>query len=107
MDLRLTPEQASLRDQADVFARSLEPLVDTSPEARRQGMPSDGDSREVTAELGRAGWIGMTWPVDVGGRGLSHVDTALVEDVLGYHWLPLSLYLRSYNTVGCALERCA
>ncbi len=107
MELRLSPEQASLREQAEVFARSLEPLAEASPEARRQGMPSDGDSREVTAELGRAGWIGMTWPVEVGGRGLSHVDTALMEDVLGYHWLPLSLYLLSYKTVGCALERFA
>lgn len=105
MELRLTFEQAALRDQAEVFARSLEPLAEASPEALRQGMPSDGDSRKVTAELGRAGWIGMTWPVAVGGRGLSHVDTAVVEDVLGYHWLPLSLYLLSYKTVGCALER--
>jgi alkylation response protein AidB-like acyl-CoA dehydrogenase len=107
VELRLTAEQASLREQAEAFARSLEPLADASPEPRRQGMPSDGDSREVTAALGRGGWIGMTWPVEAGGRGLSHVDTALVEDVFGYHWLPLSLYLLSYKTVGCALERFA
>ena len=105
MELRLTSEQRALREQAEVLARELEAVAERSPEARRQGMPSDGDSREVTAELGRAGWIGMTWPVEVGGRGLSHVDAALVEDVLGYHWLPLSLYLLSYKTVGCALER--
>ena len=49
----------------------------------------------------------MTWPEALGGRGLSHVDAALVEDVLGYHWLPLSLYLLSYKTIGCALERFA
>jgi alkylation response protein AidB-like acyl-CoA dehydrogenase len=105
VELRLTPEQASLVEQAEVLAKSLEPLARTGSEFRRQGMPSDGDSREVTAELGRAGWIGMTWPVELDGRGLSHVDSALVEDVLGYHWLPLSLYLLSYKTVGCALER--
>lgn len=70
-------------------------------------MLSDGDSREVTRALGGAGWIGMTWPEELGGRGLTHVDTALVEDVLGYHWLPLSLYLLSYKTVGCAVERFA
>jgi len=104
VELRLTLEQTALREQAEVFARSLAPLVEASPEWSRQGMPSDGDSREVTAELGRAGWIGMTWPIELGGRGLSHVDTALVEDVLGHHWLPLSLYLLSYKTVGCALE---
>ena len=49
----------------------------------------------------------MTWPEERGGRGLTHVDAALVEDVFGYHWLPLSLYLLSYKTIGCALERFA
>ena len=49
----------------------------------------------------------MTWPEELGGRGLTHVDAALAEEVLGYHWLPLSLYLLSYKTIGCALERFA
>ncbi len=105
MDLRLTPEQEALREQADAFARGLRPLLEGDPEWRRQGMLSDGDSREVTRALGDAGWIGMTWPEEVGGRGLTHVDAALVEEALGYYWLPLSLYLLSYKTVGCALER--
>ena len=105
MDLRLTEQQVSLREEVAAFAETLRPMLEEDPEWRRQGMLSDGDSREVTLELGRAGWIGMTWPADVGGRGLSHVDAALVEDVLGYHWLPLSLYLLSYKTIGCALER--
>jgi len=107
VDLRLTPAQIELREEAGAFARGLRPFLEDDPEWRRQGMLSDGDSREVTLELGRAGWIGMTWPAEVGGRGLSHVDAALVEEILGYHWLPLSLYLLSYKTVGCALERFA
>ena len=105
MDLRLTDDQIDLRVEAYAFAEGLRPFLEADPEWHRQGMLSDGDSKEVTAELGRAGWIGMTWPKDVGGRGLSHVDAALVEEVLGYHWLPLSLYLLSYKTIGCALER--
>jgi alkylation response protein AidB-like acyl-CoA dehydrogenase len=107
VDLRLTPAQLELREEAGELARGLRPLLAADPEWRRQGMLSDGDSREVTRELGRAGWIGMTWPAEVGGRGLTHVDAALVEEILGYHWLPLSLYLLSYKTVGCALERFA
>lgn len=105
VDLRLSPEQIALREEAAAFARSMRPLLERDPTWRRQGMLSDGDSREVTRALGEAGWIGMTWPAELGGRGLSHVDAALVEEVLGYHWLPLSLYLLSYKTVGCALER--
>ena len=105
MDLRLTEQQLALRAEARTFAESLRPALEADPEWRRQGMLSDGDSKEITLELGRAGWIGMTWPKEMGGRGLSHVDAALVEDVFGYHWLPLSLYLLSYKTIGCALER--
>ena len=107
MDLRLTEAQLALRDEAAAFAESLRPILADDPEWRRQGMLSDGDSREVTRALGEAGWIGMTWPEKLGGRGLTHVDTALVEDVFGYHWLPLSLYLLSYKTIGSALERFA
>lgn len=107
MDLRLSPEQIALREEAAAFARGLRPALEADPEWRRQGMLSDGDSRQVTRALGAAGWIGMTWPEELGGRGLTHVDAALVEDVFGYHWLPLSLYLLSYKTVGCALERFA
>ena len=107
MDLRLSDEQFALREEARDFAATLRPTLESDPEWRRQGMLSDGDSREVTQALGEAGWIGMTWPEDLGGRGLSHVDAALVEDVFGYHWLPLSLYLLSYKTIGCALERYA
>ena len=107
MDLQLTDEQRALREEAAAFAQGLAPTLADDPEWRRQGMLSDGDSREVTRALGEAGWIGMTWPEELGGRGLSHVDAALVEDVLGYHWLPLSLYLLSYKTIGCALERFA
>jgi len=105
MNLALTDEQVRLREEARTFSESLRPLLQADPEWRRQGMLSDGDSKEITLELGRAGWIGMTWPEEIGGRGLSHVDAALVEDVFGYHWLPLSLYLLSYKTIGCALER--
>jgi 3-oxocholest-4-en-26-oyl-CoA dehydrogenase alpha subunit len=107
VDLRWSDEQRALRAEATAFAAALRPQLEADPEWRRQGMLSDGDSREVTRALGEAGWIGMTWPEELGGRGLSHVDTALVEEVLGYHWLPLSLYLLSYKTIGCALERYA
>jgi alkylation response protein AidB-like acyl-CoA dehydrogenase len=107
VDLRLTERQVALREEAAAFATSLRPGLEEDPEWRRQGMLSDGDSRVMTRALGDAGWIGMTWPAERGGRGLTHVDTALVEDVFGYHWLPLSLYLLSYKTIGCALERYA
>ena len=107
MDLRLSDQQHALREEATAFALKVRPVLEGDPEWLRQGLLSDGDSREITRLLGEAGWIGMTWPQEHGGQGLTHVDAALVEDVFGYHWLPLSLYLLSYKTIGCALERFA
>ena len=107
MDLRPTDEQWALREEAAAFCASVRPLLEADPEWRRQGMLSDGDSTAVNRALGEAGWIGMSWPRELGGRGLSRLDATLVEEVFGYHWLPLSSYLLSYKTIGAALERFA
>jgi alkylation response protein AidB-like acyl-CoA dehydrogenase len=82
-------------------------VLEEDPEWRRQGMLSDGDSPAVNRALGEAGWIGLSWPKELGGRGLSRLDATLVEEIFGYHWLPLSSYLLSYKTIGAAIERFA
>ena len=105
MHLEPTPEQTALREEASEFARGLRPLLEVDPEWWRQGMLSDGDSVAVNRALGEAGWIGMSWPLELGGRGLSRLTATLVEEVFGYHWLPLSSYLLSYKTIGAAIER--
>jgi 3-oxocholest-4-en-26-oyl-CoA dehydrogenase alpha subunit len=105
LHLRPTAEQGALRADAAAFCASLRPLLEADPEWLRQGMLSDGDSVAVNRALGEAGWIGMSWPVEVGGRGLSRLTATLVEEVFGYHWLPLSSYLLSYKTIGAAIER--
>jgi alkylation response protein AidB-like acyl-CoA dehydrogenase len=107
VDLRFTPQQERLRDEAAAFCRGVRPLLEDDSDWRRQGMLSDGDSREVNEALGRAGWIGLSWPEEYGGRGLTRLDATVVEEVLGYHWIPLSSYLLSYKTIGAALERYA
>jgi alkylation response protein AidB-like acyl-CoA dehydrogenase len=107
MDLRPTPAQERLRAEAAAFCASVRPLLETDPGWRRQGMLSDGDSLAINRLLGEAGWIGLSWPVELGGRGLTRLDATLVEEVLGYHWLPLSSYLLSYKTIGAAIERFA
>ncbi len=58
MDLALTDEQIALREEARTFSEGLRPLLEADPEWRRQGMLSDGDSKEVTLKLGRAGCSG-------------------------------------------------
>ncbi|MGH2891210.1 MAG: acyl-CoA dehydrogenase family protein, partial [Solirubrobacteraceae bacterium] len=92
---------------ADDFARGLAPAIAAEPQLRHQGMPSDGDSDAVYRALGDGGWIGVHWPVALGGRGLSSLHTLACEERFGYHWLPLSGYLLSVKTIGNALLRFA
>jgi alkylation response protein AidB-like acyl-CoA dehydrogenase len=105
--LRPTAEQTALRADAAAFCAGLRPVLEGEPEWWRQGMLSDGDSVAVNRAIGEAGWIGMSWPAELGGRGLSRLTATLVEEVFGYHWLPLSSYLLSYKTIGAAIERFA
>jgi 3-oxocholest-4-en-26-oyl-CoA dehydrogenase alpha subunit len=105
--LALSVRVEELADQADAFARSLSDLITAEPQLRHQGMPSDGDSRAVYRALGEAGWIGVNWPRELGGRGLSSLHTLACEERFGYRWLPLSGYLLSVKTIGNALLRFA
>ncbi|MDH6198190.1 alkylation response protein AidB-like acyl-CoA dehydrogenase [Mycobacterium frederiksbergense] len=68
-----------------------------------QGSPSDADSREAYTAYGKAGLIGMHWPVRFGGRGFDSAVTFAVEEQMGYQWLPMSSYLLSVKTIGNAL----
>jgi 3-oxocholest-4-en-26-oyl-CoA dehydrogenase alpha subunit len=100
-------EVEDLAAAADAFACSLAGVVESDPALRHQGMPSDGDSHEVYRALGEGGWIGVHWPVELGGRGLSSLHTLACEERFGYRWLPLSGYLLSVKTIGNALLRFA
>jgi 3-oxocholest-4-en-26-oyl-CoA dehydrogenase alpha subunit len=93
--------------RADAFAAKLAPQAHEEPQNRFQGMPSDGDSRAINSAMGQAGWIGLHWPADLGGRGLSPMHTVAAEERFGYHWLPLSGYLLSVKTIGNAMLRFA
>ena len=57
--------------------------------------------------MGEGGWIGVHWPRELGGRGLTSLHTLACEERFGYRWLPLSGYLLSVKTIGNALRRFA
>src|SRR5690242_16063610 len=102
-----SPTVEELVREADTTAAALAIRLAASGENRFQGMPSGGDSRDGYRVLGESGLIGVHWPPELGGRGLTPFHTIAVEERLGYHWLPLSGYLLSVKTIGNALLRFA
>jgi len=84
MDLTTTPEQEELREQLRAW------LVDHLPWEYGSGLPPRFEDlgeevafgRRWQGELARAGWVGITWPEEYGGRGLSAAENFVVQEEL-------------------------
>lgn len=85
MDLTLPAPLQQLQDEARVFAhewtRDLEIHEDSWVV---------GQSPEVNAALAERGWIGMTWPREVGGGGRSELERFIVFETLISHGVPIA-----------------
>ena len=55
--------------------------------------------REIFADAGRLGLLGMTVPTDLGGRGMSYVAYARTLMVLGRHSGPLAMDIAAHNAL--------
>lgn len=88
MDLSFTEEERRERDEAAAFL-----------EAERSSFTPECDSwitgfdRAFSKKMAAHGWIGITWPVEYGGRGKSYVHRLAVSEVflaagapLASHW---------------------
>lgn len=84
-DLRWPDDLRALREEAASVAR-----------AAVQGRPVledswvTGFSREFSLELGRRGWLGMTWPIDQGGHGRSSLERFVVTEALIANGAPIA-----------------
>ena len=77
MDYRFGPELQSLRDQALAVGRRA-----AAERPVREDSWIVGTSRAFSLELARRGWLGMTWPVEVGGGGRSSLERFVVFEAL-------------------------
>jgi alkylation response protein AidB-like acyl-CoA dehydrogenase len=80
MDFAWTPELQALRAEAEAFARQITADLDV-----REDSWIVGYDPEVSAELGRRGWLGMTWPKAYGGHERSAVERFVVTEALISH----------------------
>ena len=78
MEYRDTPEEAAFRSRLGAWITEHAPRdLPHEPEARVQALNAWHQA------LYRGGWVGLTFPVDYGGHGMSPVYEAILNDELG------------------------
>jgi 3-oxocholest-4-en-26-oyl-CoA dehydrogenase alpha subunit len=103
MHLAYTPEQDQLRKQLrGYFADLMTPQL-------REALADGGDYgngeayREVVRQLGRDGWLALSWPAEYGGRGASLLDQLIFTDEAATAGVPVPFL--TINTVGPTIMR--
>ena len=93
MDFSLSEEQQLLRKTVREFAQS-----EISPHARewdeRQEFP-----REIFAKLGEMGLMGVVWPAEYGGAGMTTLDYAIVIEELSRADAGVALSVAAHNSL--------
>ena len=73
VDYALPPELVALATEATAVARHATAGRDLTEDSWLIGT-----SRELSLELARRGWLGMTWPTEWGGHGRSALERFVV-----------------------------
>jgi 3-oxocholest-4-en-26-oyl-CoA dehydrogenase alpha subunit len=104
MDLTYTPGQERLRQELRAYFTRL-----MTPERRAalttaEGEYGNGEAyREVVRELGRDGWLVLSWPEEFGGRGGSPIDQLIFTDEAAVAGVPVPFL--TLHTVGPTIMR--
>ena len=77
VDFAVPPDLVALAEEA----RDLG-VAAAATRSRREHSWICGFDREFSKELGRRGWLGMTWPQELGGQGRSNFERFLVAEAL-------------------------
>ncbi len=104
MQIAYTPEQDRLRQELRGYFAGL-----MTPEIRESLATEDGDYgngeayRQVVRQLGRDGWLALSWPAEYGGRGGSMIDQLIFTDEAAVAQVPVPFL--TINTVGPTIMR--
>lgn len=101
MQLQETSSQQSLRQELREYFESLLP-ADERREAGSQGAGGPR-FREIVRQLGQDGWLGIGWPEEYGGRGMSEAEQFIFYDEVQRAGVPFPLV--TVNTVGPTLMK--
>ena len=103
MHLTYTPGQERLREQLRSYFAGL-----MTPQLREALMAGgdygDGEAyRQIVRQLGRDGWLALSWPEEYGGRGASMLDQLIFTDEAAIAGVPVPFL--TINTVGPTIMR--
>src|ERR1700755_648951 len=84
MQLTYTPEQERLRQELRDYFAGLMTAEVREALATPDGEYGTGEAyRQVVRQLGRDGWLALSWPTDYGGRGGTMLDQLIFPDQAG------------------------
>ena len=102
MHLTYTPGQERLRRELQAYFSGL-----MNPDLRaalQGGDYGDGEAyREVVRQLGRDGWLALSWPAEYGGRDAPPIDQLIFMDEAAAAGVPVPFL--TINTVGPTIMR--
>jgi len=102
MHLTYTPEQERLRGELQAYFSGL--LTPDLRAALQGGDYGDGEAyREVVRQLGRDGWLALSWPAEYGGRDAPPTDQLIFTDEAAAAGVPVPFL--TINTVGPTIMR--
>jgi alkylation response protein AidB-like acyl-CoA dehydrogenase len=104
MRLTYTPEQQRLRQELREYFAGLMTADVRQALATADGEYGNGEAyRQVVRQLGRDGWLALSWPTDYGGRGGTMLDQLIFTDEAAIAGVPVPFL--TINTVGPTIMR--
>lgn len=101
MHLEYTPEQQRLRTELRTYFATLVP--DNAYARYAEPAAQKRFYRDTVRRLGADGWLGVGWPKEYGGRGLTPMEQFIFFDEAAQAGVPLPLM--ALNTVGPTIMR--
>jgi 3-oxocholest-4-en-26-oyl-CoA dehydrogenase alpha subunit len=104
MHIAYTPEQERLRVRLREYFTGLMTAERRAGLARSGGDYGDGSAyKEVIRQLGRDGWLALSWPAEYGGQDGSMLDQLIFTDEAAIAGVPVPFL--TINTVGPTIMR--
>ena len=104
MHLTYTPGQERLGQELRAYFAGLMTDEVRAALASADGEYGTGDAyRQVVRQLGRDGWLALSWPTEYGGRGGTMLDQLIFTDEAAIAGVPVPFL--TINTVGPTIMR--